>query len=74
MKKEFLQGYRTVIFYILATTFFCLWVFYGRGLSPELWLTACAIFLGKNYMQSKVSYDGNSIKVENDGDAKDNII
>ena len=55
MKKEFLEGYRTIIFYVLATIFYILYIFYGRGLSNEYWLIASSLFIGKNVTQSLVN-------------------
>lgn len=61
MKKEFLAGYRTTLFYFLATVFYILWIFYGRGLSAELWLWSSAMFITKNAAQSLINFKGNNI-------------
>jgi len=52
--KEFLAGKRTIIFYLLATTFFVAFIYNGRGLDANQWLWASAMFLGKNLAQNKL--------------------
>ena len=67
MRKEIFEGYRTIIFFVMATAFFMLHIFYGRGLNSEMWLVASSLFLGKNGFESIIKYKS-TIKLEKKND------
>ena len=53
-RKEFLQGYRSFIFFIVTTVAFGFFIWKGEGLQAYwTWAATCSVWLGKNYFTSK---------------------
>lgn len=59
-KKEFLEGYRSFIFFVVTTLAFMWFIYRGEGLQAYwTWAVTCAGWLGKNYFSARANIEAN---------------